>query len=212
MAAPERGFQPETQARIQRKAEREQRLKAAAAEALDFGKPRPQVNDSLEAGVSEVLGTTAERTALRTARDPRAIQQAQRALAAKKAELRGEQAVGQPQGRRPTIDEYLEGLSEGQRETIEYGAWFLGVDECHQADVRRRLAALEEVEEEAEYEFQMWKEEQELVANEEAEASQSWPEEPDFRGAALAAQSDAANAEWYSDDTGEGWEAEEEDE
>jgi hypothetical protein len=75
----------------------------------------------------------------------------------------GQQPAQQGQRRRPTIDEYLESLSERQREEIEHGAWFQGLDARHQADVRRRLAVLEQIEEEAEYEFQMWKEEQALA-------------------------------------------------
>jgi hypothetical protein len=125
----------------------------------------------------------------------------------------GQQADGQSQRRGPTIDEYLESLSERQRDEIEQSDWFQNLDERHQADVRRRLAVLEEVEAEAEYEFAVWKEEQELAAQEDTEA---WPEEeeeeeeeePDFSAAALARQSDAA----YSDDVAEGWGLDEEEE
>jgi hypothetical protein len=73
------------------------------------------------------------------------------------------QQPAQGQRRRPTIDEYLERLSERQREEIEQSVWFQGLDERHQADVRRRLAVLERVEAEAEYEFQIWKDEQQLA-------------------------------------------------
>jgi hypothetical protein len=202
-------FGPEAQRRREHKAKRAAAMKAAAAEALDFGKPAPRVNDSLEAGVTEALATVNERVALRTARDPRAVQEAQRALAAKKAELRGQQPAGQPQRRTPTIDEYLESLSQGQRETIEHSDWFHGLDERHQADVRRRLAALEEIEAEAEYEFEVWKEEHELAALEDTEP---WPEQeeeeqPDFYAAGLARQSEQVNAD-YSDNVEDGYELE----
>jgi hypothetical protein len=84
---------------------------------MDFGKPRSPVRDSLDAGIDEALGTISERSALRTARDPRAVQEAQRALSARKAELgsSGQQA-GETSKVKPRLRDRLERMTDEERE------------------------------------------------------------------------------------------------
>lgn len=170
MATPEGtrpAFGPEAQRRREFKSARAARTKAAALEALDVGRgwephgPQQKVADPLDAGTE--LAVTRAAAANERGRPLRWQEQrdVRREVLARQAR---EQPAGQPQRRRPTIDEYLESLTERQREEIEQSAWLRSLDERHQAEVRRRLAVLEPVEAEAEYAFQMWKAEQSLEA------------------------------------------------
>jgi hypothetical protein len=225
MVAPERRtFGPDAQARREKKAEREASWKEKVAEAMDFGKPRAPVRDVFDAGTE--LATAKANAAVDAGRPLRLNEQRE-----VRRQVLEQQAGKSTRKRSSSIDEYLESLSERQRDEIELSPWFRGLDERHQANVRCRLAVLEEIEAEAEYEFQLWKEEQQLAADEEAEASEPWPEEDepeDERESAWLmglnpegtspeeleqARRDlqAANPEPdYSDNIEDGWEIEEE--
>lgn len=199
-------------ARASDKAAQRERFKAAALDALDVGKgwtgPGRGGGSVVDAAIAEAVATTGERANVRAAvatRDPHRIQQASAALAARKAELRqGEAAGGQQRRQRPTIDDYLERLTQRQREDIEQSAWFRKLDERHQADVRRRLAVLEEIEQEAEYRVARDLEEQALLEEEDEDESSAWDDSgSDFeerlgelRADQLEAESDAVFGAW----------------
>jgi hypothetical protein len=160
-----RQFGPDAQARRERKAARDASFKAAALDALDVGKGWSgpgRGRDPFEPGVE--LATKRPSAAVELGRPlkPSERREIKHQVLAKQA---GKQQTGRPtagQAKKPTIDEYLESLTERQRDEIEESGWFRGLDDRHQADVRRRLALLEEVEQEAQYEFDRWREEQEL--------------------------------------------------
>jgi hypothetical protein len=153
MATPERTtreFSPEVAARRAAKAEREERLRSTALDSLDVGRGWSgpgRASDVVDAGIAEAVATTSERVALRTARGGREVQQAQRELAAKKAEVRGQQAAGKPKSKRPSIRERLEAMSESERDRV--------VASIRDPQVRAYVAGLRddvnEVEQEAEY-------------------------------------------------------------
>ncbi len=86
----------------------------------------------------------------------------------------------------PSIDAYLESLSERQRRELELTDWFANLDARHQADVRRRLAALEEDEAEAELLVAIEDERQALRDSE--AAGQRWDELADASVAAYGAR------------------------
>jgi hypothetical protein len=232
MAGPTMPAGRPAEERRQRKAERDARFKSAVAEAMDFGKPRPQLHDPFDAGAE--LATKRATAAVELGRPlrPSERRQVRREVLARQA---GTKPAGQ--SRRPTIDEYLVSLSERQRDEIEQTDWFRGLDERHQADVRRRVDALAQVEEEAEYEFQIWKEQRSLAniaddddddvdwaaaASEETIASAAetaWSDgltEAERRAAADIAAATAGplytgdSEEVYSDDLEDGWGIDEE--
>lgn len=139
--------------RRQHRTERAAKWKAAVAESMDLGRGWTgpgRGRDPFDAGVElATKQATAAREAGRPLR-PSERREVRREVLAQQA---GTKPAGQ--ARRPTIDEYLESLSERQRDEIEQSDWFQNLDERHRADVRRRVDALAQVEEEAEYEFQI---------------------------------------------------------
>jgi hypothetical protein len=145
MAAPQtrRQFGPEAQARRARKADQAARMKAAAQQAaVDVWSPHASETsrDVLDVATEEALATAGHRAELRAAtaaRDPRAMQEAQRKLAERKAELRQSQAAAQPQRRRPTVREWLERMSVEERENIEQTETFARLSVRAQAHVLR---------------------------------------------------------------------------
>jgi hypothetical protein len=234
MAGPQMPAGQPVEERRRHKAERDARFKSAVAEAMDFGKPRPHLHDPVfDAGAE--LATKRVTAAVELGRPlrPSERRQVRREVLAEQA---GAQPAGQSQRRRPTIDEYLESLSERQRDEIEQTDWFRGLDERHRADVRRRVDALAQVEEEAEYEFQIWKEQRSLANIADADDDVDWAaaaSEETIAAAAETAWSDGLTAaeqraaediaaatagplytgdpeEVYSDDLEDGWGIDEE--
>jgi hypothetical protein len=178
MAAPERTtreFSPEVQARRERKAAQAERVKAVALDSLDVGRGWSgpgRAPDVVDAGIAEAVATTSERVALRTARGGRAVQEAQRNLAAKKAAVRGQQTAGKPTSK-PSLRDRLERMSESERldvvESMRPGRERDYVDGL--------VVSIAEVEEEVEFRHARFLEEEQLAAYEDAEASTYWPED-----------------------------------
>jgi hypothetical protein len=167
MAAPERTrpqFGPDAQRRRAQKAARTASTLGAArgADVLDLEGPQPRFRSVVDEAIDETVATTAERSELRLARMPREIQAAQQALAAKKAELRSQQPAGQPQRRRPTVDEWLERMTPTDRANLEMSERFQSLSEAAQVHVLRRREALEEVDDAADFLLAQEDEEQAL--------------------------------------------------
>jgi hypothetical protein len=68
-------------------------------------------------------------------------------------------------------------MTPSQRANLEHSERFQQLSEKAQAHVLRRRAALEEVEDEADFEHARWLEEQELAAYEDSEPATYWPED-----------------------------------
>jgi len=187
---PGSGFSPEAQARRQRKAERAERFKAAALDALDVGR-----GYTAGEGASRVLDGAEE---LATRRATAAVELGRPLRPNERRQIRREtlEQGQQQQRRRPTIDEYLERLTQRQRDEIDQSAWFQNLDERHQADVHRRLAVLEQIEEEAEYRVARDLEEQALLEEEDQDESSAWDEsDDDFEERLGEARADQLEAE-----------------
>jgi hypothetical protein len=218
MATPEkttRQFGAEAQARRDRRAAKAARLREVALDSLDVGRARPVPGgsaDPVEAGVSEALATTNERAALRAARGGRAVQEAQRNLAVKKAEVRQGPAAGkQASSERPRLRDRLEAMSESERlDVVE--SMRPGPERDYVAGL---VASIAEVEEEVDYEHARWLEEQQLAAYEDEEPSTYWPDSGELTESERRAEADLAaetagplytggDEEVYSDDV-EGW-------
>ena len=99
-----------------------------------------------------------------------------------------------------TLDEWIESLSERERDFIPRSRWFAGLNKAQQTHVLRRVEAFEEVEEAAEFEFQQWKERQSLRNIDALAESEEWAherEEEGVFGEELAARMwPSENAQW----------------
>jgi hypothetical protein len=108
---------------------------------------------------------------------PHAIQRAQAALAAKKADLHGQQPAEQAKTKRRSLDDWIESLSESERDHVPHSKWFASLTEEQQVHVLRRIEAYEAVEEQAELEHQAWLERQSLKAIDTLTESEQWESE-----------------------------------
>jgi hypothetical protein len=222
MATPERKtreFGPDAQARRAAKAEREERLKATALASLDVGKGWSgpgRAPGVVDAGIAEAVATSSERVALRTARGGREIQQAQRQLATKKADLRAQQPAGKAASK-PRLRDRLERMSESERlDVVE--SMRPGRERDYVAGL---VASIAEIEEDVEFEHATWLEEQQLAAYEDAEEEEvvvdedgvSWPASYTAEERQAVIDVAAANAQpVYSDDLEDAWGIEDEEE
>jgi hypothetical protein len=203
-----RAFGPEAQARRARKAERAARFKVAAEQAaVDVWSPHAseKAKDMIDAATEEALATTAHRADLRAAvaaRDPRAMQAAQRALAARKAELRQGQHAGQAERRRPTVREWLERMTPEERASVEQTETFARLSATAQAHLLRVRDNVHEIDARAELLFVQEREDA-WLAEQEDENYLHEDDEDDFeerlgerRADELEAESDALFGAW----------------
>jgi hypothetical protein len=143
-----REFAPETQARIDRKAERDERMRASALDALDVGRgwsgPGRSPDPVFDGGTD--LSLRMSDASVRAGRQlrPHEEREIRREL---RAEQAGQRAARQPQSRKPNIRARLEAMSPAERDAAEATIQ----DPEVRAYAARIRAEVEAVEEEAEY-------------------------------------------------------------
>jgi hypothetical protein len=192
------------------KAARWERFREVSADSMDIGRgwrgPGRGGGSVVDAAIDEAVATTAERGRVRMAvaeRDPVAIQAAQRALSAKKAELRRGQAAGQPQRGRPSVREWLERMSPEERESVERTETFARLSATAQAHLLRVRDDVDEIDARAEA-LVAQEREDDWLAEQSAEGDlYEDDDEDDFeerlgerRAAELEAESEAVFGEW----------------
>jgi hypothetical protein len=159
-----REFGPEAAARRQRKAERAERTKAVALDALDVGRGGQPVRDPFDSGIE--LGLRRASAAVELGRPLRGseVRKLKRQF---RQERVGEQPAGQSAGKRKaSVYDWLSSLTPDQRDDYQQGEKFARFSPEAQAYFLRQRALLEEAEDEAEYLLQRDREQQALEDDE----------------------------------------------
>jgi hypothetical protein len=173
-------------------------LVAAIRDRIEITTPTAPARSAIEDGGAEVAEARA-RASIELGRPLRPSEARQVRAQVRKAHAAGPEAA---QPGRPTVDEWLERLSPGERATIEQSERFAQLSETAQNYVLRRREALEDVDEQAEWLAAQQLEDErlaELGDDEEFDWENAEAEDSPYE-AALAAQlqadSDAARATW----------------